>query len=190
MNIHIDEKKIVVDILSQSFLENRSVNFVVKQDKKRVDRIKTLMSYSYFMGKKNGKVYLSDDQKSCAIVLFPKSKKPDIASVLWDLKLVLKSIGLSGVSKVLKRESEIKKNHPDFPFIHLWYIGVSPHEQGKGLGRVLMNQIIRDSIQMNLPIYLETSTPRNFKFYEDLGFRLLNTIDDLGYSMKLYIKEV
>ena len=80
-----NDKDLVVDILSQSFNENKSINFVVKQDKKRAQRVKTLMEYSFFTGMSSGAVYIDDTNLACAIFLH--KKKTTLSSILWDLKL-------------------------------------------------------------------------------------------------------
>lgn len=182
------EKQIIVNILRKSFWDNKSVNFVVKQDNKREFRIKRLMEYSYFQGESFGKIYLSKDQNACAIVLIPSKKKTTLKAIIWDLKLVFGCMGLSKVSKVLKREGEIKKHHPDFPFLHLWYIGVNPEFQGQAKGTELMARIMHDAKELDLPIYLETSNPKNFPFYEKLGFTMISEMDNLGYPLKMYLK--
>lgn len=183
------EKQIVIDILSRSFHDNRSVNFVVKQDRKRENRIRKLMEYSFFQGENSGKIYLSKDKNACAIVLISSKKKTTLTSILWDLKLVFGCMGISNVSKVLKREREIKKRHPDFPFLHLWYIGVTPECQGQAKGTELMAHIMQDARELNLPIYLETSNSKNFPFYEKLGFQLISEMNNVGYSLKMYLKD-
>ncbi len=189
MQYNSNEKQIIIDILHKSFMDNKSVNFVVKQDNKREARIRKLMEYSYFKGKHFGQIYISKDQKTCAIILDPSKQKTTLKSILWDLKLVFGCMGISNVKKVLKRESEIKKHHPDFPFLHLWYIGVEPAEQGKAKGTEMMARIIHDAREKRLPIYLETSTERNFPFYEKLGFKVISEINTLGYPLKMYLKE-
>jgi ribosomal protein S18 acetylase RimI-like enzyme len=189
MQYDINEKQIVIDILRKSFMDNKSVNFVVKQDNKREARIRKLMEYSYFKGLHFGEIYISKDQKACAIVLDSSRQKTTLKGIWWDLKLVFSCMGISNVKKVLKREGEIKKHHPDFPFLHLWYIGVDPSEQGKAKGTELMGRIIHDSRRFGLPIYLETSTERNFPFYEKLGFKVISEINTLGYPLKMYLKE-
>lgn len=188
-NMQSTEKQIIVDILRKSFQDNKSVNFVVKQDRKREARIKKLMEYSYFQGENFGKIYFSKDQNACAIVLIPSKKKTTLKGILWDLKLVFSCMGISNVSKVLKRESEIKKHHPDFSFLHLWYIGVNPEFQGKSKGTELMAKIMYDAKELNLPIYLETSNPKNFPFYEKLGFKMISELNSLGYPLKMYLKD-
>jgi ribosomal protein S18 acetylase RimI-like enzyme len=189
MQNNTTRKQIVIEILYKSFLENRSVNFAVKQDSKREARIKKLMEYSYFQGEQFGEIYLSKDQNACAIILIPSRKKTTLKSIVWDLKVVFNCMGILNVSKVLKREREIKKHHPHFPFLHLWYIGVNPEFQGQARGTELMARIIHDAKALHLPIYLETSNPKNFPFYEKLGFKMISEIDNLGYPLKMYLKE-
>lgn len=40
------DKDLIVEILTKSFDANSSINYIVKQDVKRVDRIRALMDYS------------------------------------------------------------------------------------------------------------------------------------------------
>ena len=182
----MNAKKIVNEILFESFYDNKSINFVVKQDEKKDKRLKKLMDYSIFMGENFGKIYLTDDKKSCAIVLDPSKKKTTLKAIIWDIKLAFGVIGIGNVGKVMNRESTLKKYHPKTPFIHLWYIGVRNQEQSKGLGSKLLNQIISD--YPNKDIYLETSTERNFPFYKKHGFKLVNDlVKDLGYHLHMYI---
>ena len=107
-------------------------------------------------------------------------------SIFWDLRLIFQCVGLSNVRKVLKREALIKANHPKDDFMHLWYIGVLPSEQGKGKGSLMMKSIIEKSKIANKKVYLETSVERNFGFYTSLGFKEVNTIHQLGYALKMY----
>lgn len=137
-------KNIVNEILLESFYDNKSVNFVVKQDGKKDERLKILMDYSIFMGENFGKIYLTVDNKACAIVLDPVKKKTTLKGIIWDIKLAFSVIGLGNVSKVMSRESILKKYHPKTPFMHLWYIGVKNKEQSKGLGSKLLQEIIND----------------------------------------------
>ncbi len=180
------EELIIIDILSSAFKDNLSTNFVIKQDSKKKIRLKTLIQYSIFYGQNFGKIYLSEDLSSCAIILNPKSKKITASTIIWDIRLIFKCIGLKNAYKVLKRESLIKSYHPKSDYLHLWYIGVSSNQQGNGLGTKLMKEILNDAKSLGKSIYLETSTVKNFKFYERLGFEEVTTINQLGYSLKMY----
>ncbi len=178
-----NDKKLVVDILTVSFETNKSVNYIVKQDKKRVKRIRSLMNYSFEVCYSFGEVFLSDDNKACALVLYPDRKKTTFKSILEDIKLLFNSIGLSNIGKAMKREAAIKKIQPNVPMYYLWFIGVDPNSQGTGIGTQLMNEVIEDSKVKSRPIYLETSTQRNLPWYKKFGF---DVYSDLDLSYKLY----
>jgi len=182
----VNEKEICTKILFESFKDNQSVTFVVKQDSRKDKRLKLLMEYSYFVGKNFGEVYLSIDQNVCAITIDPSKRKTTFKTVIWDLKLIFGCIGLFNVKKVLKREAIIKQNHPKEPFIHLWYIGVNPSHQGKGAGTKIMQEIIDNA--RDKPICLETSTVRNYSFYERLGFKCIAELDELGYKLNMFCR--
>nr|WP_294897567.1 hypothetical protein [uncultured Pedobacter sp.] len=64
-----------------AFDENLSVNYIVKKDKHRVERIKVLMDYSFDMCRRYGEVYLSEDENACALVLFPDLKKDNLWTI-------------------------------------------------------------------------------------------------------------
>ena len=69
------DKNLVADILTKSFENNQSVNYIAKQDEKRLTRIRSLMDYSFEVCYKFGDVFLSEDRKACALILYPDKKK-------------------------------------------------------------------------------------------------------------------
>ncbi|WP_304066888.1 GNAT family N-acetyltransferase [Pedobacter glucosidilyticus] len=176
-------KTTIINILTQSFDANQSVNYIVKQDSKREQRIKILMNYSFEVCYLFGEVFLSDDRKACALVLYPDQKKTTLKSILLDVKLMFKSIGIENISKALGRESKIKKLQPKELMYYLWFIGVDPEYQGSGIGHQLMTELIAHSEELKRPIYLETSTLKNLPWYKKFGFEVYN---ELELSYKLY----
>src|SRR3954451_20701036 len=103
------DKEIVIDILARSFYENKSVNYVIKDDNRKLQRIKSLMDYSFEVCFLFGEVLLSDDRKGCALILFPDKKKTTGRTIMLDLKLVFTCLGIKNLLKTLDRESKIKK---------------------------------------------------------------------------------
>lgn len=159
------DKAAAIKLLSEAFENNKSVNYVVKHPKAR----SVLMNYAFKICLRWGKVYISEDKKAVALLLFPHLKKFSLHAIYLDLILAIKGIGLSKVFQVLKRESEIKKHHPQQPFVYFWFLGVDKNMQGQGLGSAMLNKII--AAHNDLPILLETSTVRNIPLYERFGFR-------------------
>lgn len=78
-----NQKDIIVDILSRSFDDNKSINFIVPQDEKRRKRIKALMAYSYEICSMFGQVLITDDESACALLLYPDKKRTSFRSVFW-----------------------------------------------------------------------------------------------------------
>src|SRR5687767_3412602 len=152
------DKQLVVDILTRSFQDNKSVNYIIKQDSKKEERLMKLMEYSFDVCYLFGDVFLSDDKKGCALILLPEKKKTNLKSMLLDLKLILGATGLSNVKKAMDRESKIKKLHPPDPMYYLWFIGVDPKVQNKGTGTTLLKDVIKQAEAKNRSVYLETST--------------------------------
>jgi len=64
--------------------------------------------------------------------------------------------------------------HPLEPHWYLATLGVAPAAQGRGVGRALLDALVRRADRDALPIYLETDRAENLAFYERVGFRSLH----------------
>jgi len=178
------DKEKAINILTLAFDQNKSVNYVVKQGDNRVDRIRQLMGYSFDYCKKFGEVYKSNDDNAFALILYPERKKTTFKSIVWDTQLATNVIGFSRVMQVLNREGLIKKHHPKEPFAYLWFIGVDPAQQGKGIGSKLLKDVINMNEKKERPIYLETSVDKNLPWYKSFGFEIYQELN-LGYNLFL-----
>ncbi len=183
------DKQLIVDILTKSFQSNQSVNYIAKQDSKRTERISSLMDYSFEVCHSFGDVFLSDDKKACALVLYPDKKKTTFKSILLDVKLIFSCVGIENIKKALSRESKIKQLQPKELMYYLWFIGVDPENQNEGIGSVFLNEIIEDSEHKKRPIYLETSTLKNLPWYKKFGFEIYNELD-LNYKLFFLKREL
>jgi ribosomal protein S18 acetylase RimI-like enzyme len=179
---NLADKSIVLDILTISFDDNKSVNYVVRQDHNRVDRIRRLMDYSFNVCNEFGEVWISDDEQAWALILFPDKKRSSFRALLWNLKLALSVIGIGSISAVLKREALIKSNHPKEPIAYLWFIRVKPQLQRKGLGSAFIKEVICECERKKRPVYLETSMEKNLAFYKKFGFEIFQSLQ-LTYTL-------
>ncbi len=179
----------VVSILTESFADNISVNYIIKQDSKKKHRIRKLMEYSFDYCFWFGEILLSDDKKACALIIFPYEKTTTFKSVVADIKLIISCTGLINAKKAMQREAIIKKIHPSQPFAYLWFIGVNPSEQNKGTGTVLLKQILEKFKAEGRPVVLETSTERNLPWYGKHGFTIYKELD-FGYWLYCLKRDV
>ena len=176
------DKDRIIKILAKSFDDNKSVNYIIKPDKNRSERVSRLMDYSFEMCFLFGDVFLSENKKACALVLYPDKKKTTLKTTLLDMKLIFSCIGIKNIKKALSRESKINQIQPKDLMYYLWFIGVNPEYQNEGIGSNLMKDIIQDSENKKRPVYLETSTLKNLPWYKKFGFKIYNELD-LGYRL-------
>lgn len=183
------DKDLIIDILTQSFESNQSVNYIVTQDEKRIQRIRALMDYSFEVCSLFGEVFISEDKKACALIVYPDKKKTSLKSILLDVKLIMKCVGVKNIKKALDREALIKKIQTKEAMTYLWFIGVGLADQNNGLGSVMLQAIIDHSNKNNRPIYLETSTVRNLPWYSKFGFEVYSE-QDLSYRLYFLKREL
>jgi GNAT superfamily N-acetyltransferase len=60
--------------------------------------------------------------------------------------------------------------HPPQPHWYLNSIAVRPEGRGKGIGGLLLEPMLERAKGEQLPVYLESSNPRNLSFYYRYGF--------------------
>jgi ribosomal protein S18 acetylase RimI-like enzyme len=61
-------------------------------------------------------------------------------------------------------------------YVYLFILGVASEYQGQGFGGKLVKALVEESKEAGVPIYTETQTERNVRFYERLGFKQLDRI--------------
>lgn len=179
----MDKKRnLAIDILTHSFKDNGSVNYVVGHTDRR---IRLLMQYSYLSCMKKGDVIFHESQRG-VLLYHPSDEHRFFLSVFHsELKLAVLGIGPGRILKVLRRESYIAKHRWKPPHLYLWFIGTSPDHQGIGIGTNLMKKMRAISNQMDRSICLETSNPKNLPFYQKFGFKVYHEAkeDELGYTL-------
>jgi ribosomal protein S18 acetylase RimI-like enzyme len=77
------------------------------------------------------------------------------------------------------------------PHAYLLLLGVRTRYRGRGLGGSLLRTLIEDCDGQGLPIYLDTETEDNVRFYEHFGFRLIKriTLENLRLPMWEMMRE-
>lgn len=84
--------------------------------------------------------------------------------------------GPAAVRKAVKTGEAMERQHPDFEHAYLFSIGVRQSEQGKGLGRRLIQPVLEACDRSGVRAYLENSNPANTGFYASCGFEVCGEI--------------
>ena len=182
-----EDRNLIIQILASSFEDNQSVNYIIRQNNKKL-RIRSLMEYSIDTCLLFGDVWVSDDKTACALVLYPHLKKTSLKSIWLDFKLAIKAIHLNGVGRAMRRETLINEKRPKIPMAYLWFIGVTPSYKSKGIGSQLLQEVLVNAKNQDLPVYLETSTLKNLPWYQRFDFKIYNQLS-LSYTL-YFLKSV
>ena len=178
---------LVVDILSSSFLENPSVNWVIKNDNKIEKRIQVLCRYSFLTTLIRNGVYISSNEKGVALCYKYNEKNETLSDYRNQLVLAIMAIGLRRVPGVLRREAYIKKYRPkDGNYLYFWFFGVKRGHQNGESAKELKNNILSYADKKGLAIYLETSVEKNKRVYERYGFEVYHIWIDHEKNVELY----
>lgn len=170
------EESTVVGILTRAYADNKGPNLIIKQDAKREYRLAKLVEYIFELCFAFGEVFLSQDKKSCALILYPEKRK-GLKSIIIDFKIIVQCIGLRKLKSVLLAEIARKKIRPKTPISYLWQIAVVPEYQQKGLGSILMEKVTQYSFSQQRPLYFEAVIPQNVEWYKKLGFTVYQEAD-------------
>ncbi|SDE66021.1 Acetyltransferase (GNAT) family protein [Mucilaginibacter pineti] len=181
------DQPLVAGILAQSFSDNLSVNYVTAGTDQQLRR-SALMNYAVKVCSLFGEVLISEDAHACALLLYPEQKKTTFLSLLLDLELVWNCTGISKALAVMKREKAIHSLQLSGHNAYLWFIGVNPLFQHKGIGSRLLSEVIAYCEKQHRTVILETSTLKNIPWYKSFGFQTYATLD-LGYKLFFLKKE-
>ena len=164
-----EHREHVVRIIEESFTDNPSVVSVINPKKSK--SLRALANYAFDTAIVREGVMLTEDRQSVAICYHYGLKKEGFMDLWNQMKLVLNCIGFSRVPQVMRRETYIKKQRPaDGKFLYFWFFGATDAGRANRSAFTLKQAIFDWSAKEGLPIYLETSVPKNKKVYERFGF--------------------
>jgi ribosomal protein S18 acetylase RimI-like enzyme len=79
------------------------------------------------------------------------------------------------------------KLHPRYPHWYLWFLGVEPERQGRGLGSELLRLLSAKAEADRVPCYLETDKPSSVKLYEHHGYRVQSEVVLPKVDLRLWL---
>lgn len=173
----------ITQMLCAAFDDNKSVNYLIPQGTARQRKLRRLMAYSFDKCMLYGEIYMNPDRTACALVLLPDLNRVTFKSIWLDLRLAVVTLGIRGTRLALQRDKAIQQFHPKSPLYHIWYIGVQPKEQGKGMGTRMLRHLTERARQLGRTTVLETSTYQNLPLYKRCGFTIYK---ELHFGFPLY----
>jgi ribosomal protein S18 acetylase RimI-like enzyme len=74
----------------------------------------------------------------------------------------------------------IEAHHPTEPHQYLWFLGVHPVWQGRGIGAAMLTPVLQRCDENGTAAHLNATSPENLRLYERHGFEVTGVIDEHG----------
>ncbi len=88
----------------------------------------------------------------------------------------LESVAGVDAARILDVCAMLDEQHPPGSHYYLWFLGVEPSSQGRGIGSALLTRVLSRCDRDGIPAYLEASSARNRALYERHGFEAVNQV--------------
>ncbi|TCP56410.1 acetyltransferase (GNAT) family protein [Tamaricihabitans halophyticus] len=120
------------------------------------------------IGLPHGKVWVTDDRTAVAVWTTPEST--EIGAVFAELAPRFAELAGQRAAESQRAEAAMAAHRPTEPVWFLGTVGVHPDHQGKRLSSAVIQPGLDAAEEAGVPAYLETSTERNVRLYQRLGF--------------------
>jgi ribosomal protein S18 acetylase RimI-like enzyme len=157
-------------VLGRAFLEDPVWSWVV-QGRRREPRLRAAFTcFAATVVRTPGCRVLVTPGRTAAALWLPPGGWP--ASLVEQVRTAPRSaLGLrGGVLRGLRLQAVLDRHHPREPHWYLEALGAVPSARGTGVGGLVVVPVLEACDRDGLPAYLESSNPRNWSFYERLGF--------------------
>ena len=167
------------EVLGRALQDDPVSVYDIPDKKKRHAVIKYVFQMTSCLGVKYGETHASSPNLEGIAVWIPYINKE--YKLIMDIGCLLKAkfykLGRQAGKRIKPIEEHNTKVHREFAPDDHWYLqtlGVEPSHQGKGYGSLLMDYMLEKIDSTNpLPVFLETSTEINVKFYKQFGFEVM-----------------
>lgn len=82
----------------------------------------------------------------------------------------------SDAERAAKLDQTLQEHHPDEPSLYLQFVGVAPEQQGQGVGGRMLTHVLERADVVDVPAYLEATSPDNRRLYERHGFEVIGEV--------------
>lgn len=126
----------------------------------------------------------ADEVQAVALMFAPDQYPPGLGFQLRTTWPVLRT-GVRRARRFEHMDRYMRKHHERAPHWYLWFLGVLPALQGRGLGSRLLRALNQRAARDGVPCYLETDKLSSVRLYERHGYVVQKheTVPKLGFDM-------
>ena len=165
------------DVLLRAFADDPILTFYLNEPRRRTLAYRAFFGDAIYAHRRFGHVYtaLRDQQVVATAVWQPPHAGP---STLWErlhtwgAMLTVRTLFPRMAAGMFQGFAATQALHPHAPHWYLFFVGVDPALQGKGIGARVLTPVLESADRTGMLCYLETPFPRTHAFYRRLGFEI------------------
>jgi ribosomal protein S18 acetylase RimI-like enzyme len=166
----------VADVLARSFDDDPVFLHLFRTDRRRAGALRRLFRRATLEALPHGEVHVTAAGDAAAVCYPPSAPRDTLLGTLRLVPALASAGGWRRLPDVLRTLSFIDEHHPAGQHYYLLFMGVLPERQGRGVGRALLEDLLRGPAAAGMPAYLEATSPDNARLYERLGFRTVREL--------------
>lgn len=163
------DRDAVAMTITAAFFDDPVCRWLVPDEDRRRQILRPMFDLYVDAYLPHGETYLTADGTGAAVWLPPNRQllTPEAEAAFV---LALQDIAGDEVERLFTLEQTFATYHPKVPHYYLQFIAVVPAVQSRGVGSALLRQGLARSDVAGVPVYFESTTPRNRALYERHGF--------------------
>ncbi|MEA2026752.1 MAG: GNAT family N-acetyltransferase [Chloroflexota bacterium] len=175
-----DDVAPTIDVLADSFLDFPALQVMTGTDAGARDRMARVFAMEFEPESKTSAIVAEVDGRVVGALTYADS--PGCSAMSAGRMVRFARIAGTRIFRAMRVFSRIERAHPRTPHRHLPTVGVDPALQGRGIGRLLMEEFDRRCDADRIGAYLETirwsdaAKPSHERFYGRLGYTVADVI--------------
>lgn len=163
------DKHIIMSIITKSFISDPGLKWMLELSKNK-KKLSVVLDFLVEETFNKGHIYITTDNMGVAMWHTEKKEKISLDFLKRNCRMLFK-LNIQSIIRLIKFQNI---THNKFPksqsYCYLANIAVLPEAQGKGVASKLLNPVITECKNNNIPIFLETANTNNVQIYERKGF--------------------
>lgn len=162
-------------VLTAAFFDDPVTDWLVPDRARRSAVLPPVFGLYFDSFRPHGETYLTEDGRGTALWL-PPGRELVPPDELEDFGRRTEDAAGPFAGRLLELGEFFDAHAPADPHWHLQLLAVAPDQQGKGLGSVLLDEVLRRLDRDHEAAYLEATTLRSRALYERHGFECFGEI--------------
>lgn len=166
-----------VDLLVRAFADDPFVTWSVRSDARRDEAMRRFFATCLQqLTMPFGEVWATDGIEGVAMWTPPGAFKLGLGAQVRFLWRGVKTFGLTKVPSRISGFNQIERHAPKTPYYYLFFMGIDPSSQGRGIGSMMLREMLARCDAEKRPAYLEATRGALIPFCRRHGYRTLEPL--------------